>query len=70
MASRYGDYLDTCFCCFCFFGSTDDYFKEKENMEQREKLGLATAPKGRSASPTPPSEPTNALHKVEVRACG
>ena len=48
---------------------TDDYAKGKQNKEQREKLGLAPAPKARSAPRTPPSEPTNALLKVEVRAC-
>ncbi|KAH7832930.1 hypothetical protein Vadar_001401 [Vaccinium darrowii] len=44
--------------------SKDDYFKEKKSKEQREQLGLAPAPKGRSASRTPP-EPTNALQQVE-----
>ncbi|GFY88503.1 soluble N-ethylmaleimide-sensitive factor adaptor protein 30 [Actinidia rufa] len=39
---------------------------QKQNKEQREKLGLAPAPKARSAPRTPPSEPTNALQKVEV----
>ncbi|PSS28819.1 SNAP25ous protein SNAP30 [Actinidia chinensis var. chinensis] len=46
--------------------SKDDYAKGKQNKEQREKLGLAPAPKARSAPRTPPSEPTNALQKVEV----
>lgn len=50
------------------FGSPDDYFKEKKSKEQREQLGLAPAPKGRSASRTPP-EPTNALQQVEVHVC-
>uniref|UniRef100_A0A5B6ZCQ0 t-SNARE coiled-coil homology domain-containing protein n=1 Tax=Davidia involucrata TaxID=16924 RepID=A0A5B6ZCQ0_DAVIN len=36
------------------------------HLEQREKLGLAPAPKGRSNTRTPPPEPTNALQKVEV----
>ncbi|KAE9454429.1 hypothetical protein C3L33_13671, partial [Rhododendron williamsianum] len=47
-------------------GSPDEYFKEKKSKEQREKLGLAPAPKGRSASRTPPPEPTNALQQVEL----
>ncbi|XP_058193644.1 putative SNAP25 homologous protein SNAP30 [Rhododendron vialii] len=46
--------------------SKDEYFKEKKSKEQREKLGLAPAPKGRSASRTPPPEPTNALQQVEL----
>lgn len=37
-------------------------------MEQREKLGLTAAPKGRSNTRTPPPEPTTALQKVEVSA--
>lgn len=36
------------------------------HMEQREKLGLNHAPKGRSNSRTPPPEPTDAYQKVEV----
>ncbi|KAL6983385.1 putative SNAP25 synaptosomal-associated protein snap30 [Sarracenia purpurea var. burkii] len=44
----------------------DDTSKRKPNKEQREKLGLAPAPRGRSAPCTPPPEPTNALQKVEV----
>ncbi|XP_057948826.1 putative SNAP25 homologous protein SNAP30 [Malania oleifera] len=37
-----------------------------KNKEQREKLGLTPAPKGQTTTRTPPSEPTNALQKVEV----
>ena len=44
-------------------------YRKGSHMEQREKLGLAPAPKGRSATRTPPPEPTNALQKVEVRIC-
>lgn len=36
------------------------------HLEQREKLGLNSAPKGRSSTRTPPPEPTNAYQKVEV----
>ncbi|GMP58565.1 hypothetical protein CsSME_00022186 [Camellia sinensis var. sinensis] len=42
----------------------DDYFKGKQNKEQREKLGLGPPPKGQLR--TPPPEPTNALEKIEV----
>ncbi|RVW83412.1 SNAP25-likeous protein SNAP33 [Vitis vinifera] len=41
-------------------------YRKGSHMEQREKLGLAPAPKGRLATRTPPPEPTNALQKVEV----
>ncbi|CAK9148003.1 unnamed protein product [Ilex paraguariensis] len=44
--------------------------KRGNHLEQREKLGLTSAPKGRSNARTPPPEPTNALQKVEVCACG
>ncbi|KAA8532918.1 hypothetical protein F0562_032965 [Nyssa sinensis] len=44
----------------------DDYFKGKKNKEQREKLGLAPVPKGKTTTSTLPPEPTNALQKVEV----
>lgn len=45
----------------------DDPTQRKGNhLEQREKLGLTPAPKGRSSTRTPPPEPTNALQKVEV----
>ncbi|KAG5536515.1 hypothetical protein RHGRI_024074 [Rhododendron griersonianum] len=36
-----------------------------DQLEQPEKLGLTTAPKGRSNTRTPPPEPTTALQKVE-----
>lgn len=36
------------------------------DIEQRKKLGLNTAPKGRSNTRTPPPEPATALQKVEV----
>ncbi|KAJ7978482.1 SNAP25-likeous protein SNAP33-like [Quillaja saponaria] len=43
----------------------DDPIRTKgSHLEQREKLGLAPAPRGHSG--TPPPEPTNALQKVEV----
>lgn len=35
------------------------------NLEQRQRLGLAPVPKGRSALRTPPPETTGALQKVE-----
>ncbi|XP_009623745.1 SNAP25 homologous protein SNAP33-like [Nicotiana tomentosiformis] len=45
----------------------DDPVQRKGNhLEQREKLGLSSAPKGRSSSRTPPPEPTNALQQIEV----
>ncbi|CAJ1944159.1 unnamed protein product [Sphenostylis stenocarpa] len=45
----------------------DDPVRSKGNhLEQREKLGLISAPKGQSKMRTPPQEPTNALEKVEV----
>ncbi|KAG8379290.1 hypothetical protein BUALT_Bualt07G0073100 [Buddleja alternifolia] len=45
----------------------DDPVQRKGNhLEQREKLGLTSASKERSRTRTPPSEPTNALQKVEV----
>ncbi|XP_029127769.1 putative SNAP25 homologous protein SNAP30 [Cajanus cajan] len=40
--------------------------KDVHNKEDREKLGLAPLPKGRSAPTTPPNEPTNAYQKVDV----
>ncbi|KAK9276873.1 hypothetical protein L1049_006410 [Liquidambar formosana] len=47
--------------------TTDNLSKRSEhNLEQRQKLGLAPVPKGRSTTRTPPPEPTNALQKVEV----
>lgn len=45
----------------------DDPVRRKGNhMEQREKLGLTSAPKGQSKTRKPLSEPTNALERVEV----
>lgn len=45
----------------------DDPVQRRGNhLEQRERLGLSSAPKERSSSRTPPPEPTNALQKVEV----
>lgn len=44
----------------------DNNSKEKKDKEQREKLGLAPATKARSGSRTPPSEPMNAIQKVEM----
>lgn len=47
---------------------TDDPVRRKGNhLEQREKLGLTSAPKGQSKSRPTLSEPSNALEKVEVR---
>ena len=47
---------------------TDDPVRRKgSHLEQREKLGLTSAPKGQSKPQIAPSEPTNALEKVEVR---
>lgn len=46
----------------------DDQVRSKgSHLEQREKLGLNSAPRGQSKPRTLPSEPTNALEKVEVR---
>lgn len=45
---------------------TPDASRRSEyNPEQRQKLGLAPLPKGKSAPPTPPSETAGALQKVE-----
>ncbi|KAF2294999.1 hypothetical protein P3X46_017241 [Hevea brasiliensis] len=47
--------------------TADNPSKKSENhKEQREKLGLGGKPKGKSAPATPPSEPTNAMQKVEL----
>ncbi|TKY55049.1 SNAP25-likeous protein SNAP33 [Spatholobus suberectus] len=40
--------------------------RKGNHLEQREKLGLTSAPKGQSKLRSPPQEPTNALEKVEV----
>lgn len=51
-------------------GFADQPSKRSENyLEQREKLGIPPAARGRSANRTPPSEPTNAMQKVEVCIC-
>ncbi|CAN4100389.1 unnamed protein product [Withania somnifera] len=45
----------------------DDPVQRRGNhLEQREKLGLNSAPKVRSSSRAPPPDPTNALQKVEA----
>lgn len=44
--------------------------KNVKNKEDREKLGLAPLPKGRSAPTTPPNEPANAYQKVDVCVFG
>ncbi|KAK7265840.1 hypothetical protein RJT34_33464 [Clitoria ternatea] len=45
----------------------DDPVRRKGNhLEQREKLGLTSAPKGQSNLRTPPHEPANAIGKVEL----
>lgn len=49
-----------------FVGSADHSAKKGVNKGEREKLGVAPVPKPRSASRTPPPEPTNAMQKVEV----
>lgn len=49
--------------------SDDPVQRRGNHLEQREKLGLNSAPKARSSSRTPPPEPTNALQKFEVCSC-
>lgn len=44
----------------------DPVRKKGNHLEQREKLGLTSAPKGQSKSRTTLSEPSNVLEKVEV----
>ncbi|KAI4319155.1 hypothetical protein MLD38_032789 [Melastoma candidum] len=44
----------------------DDVQRKGNHLEQREKLGLNSASKRQSNARTPPSEPANALEKVEV----
>ncbi|KAL3513093.1 hypothetical protein ACH5RR_025810 [Cinchona calisaya] len=44
----------------------DPAYRRGSHLEQREKLGLSSAPQGRSNTRAPPPEPTNALQKVEV----
>lgn len=49
-------------------GYADDPSRRTGNhLEQKEKLGLTSAAKGRSNALTTPSEPTDAFQKVEVR---
>lgn len=44
----------------------DDSFKRRANhLEQREKLGLSSSPRGKS-NPQKYSDPTNAMEKVQV----
>ncbi|KAL2349176.1 hypothetical protein Fmac_003176 [Flemingia macrophylla] len=40
--------------------------KDIHNKEDRQKLGLAPVPKGRSAPTTPPNEPNNVYQKVDM----
>ena len=40
--------------------------RKGNHLEQREKLGLSSAPKGQSNGRAPHPEPTNAMQKVEV----
>ncbi|KAK4374595.1 hypothetical protein RND71_005272 [Anisodus tanguticus] len=46
--------------------SDDPVQRRGNHLEQREKLGLSSAPKARSSSRTPPPESTNSLQKVEA----
>lgn len=50
------------------FGVWSDNSSKKniKNKEDREKLGLAPLPKGRSAPTSPPSESANAYQKIDV----
>ncbi|XP_059641855.1 SNAP25 homologous protein SNAP33-like [Cornus florida] len=48
------------------FSGDDPAQRRGAHLEQREKLGLTPAPKGRSKSQTLPPEAPNALQKVEV----
>ncbi|KAG4954407.1 hypothetical protein JHK87_040001 [Glycine soja] len=43
----------------------EEYERKDNHLEQRDKLGLTSAPKGQSKLQTPPPEPTNALEKIE-----
>jgi len=45
----------------------DPVRKSANHLEQREKLGLNSAPKGQSKPRKALSEPTNAFERVEVR---
>lgn len=44
----------------------DPVLRKVNHLEQREKLGLSSAPKGQSNGRTPPPELTNAMQKVEI----
>jgi len=44
----------------------DSSRRRGSHLEQKEKLGLTSAPRGRSNTPNPPAEPTDAFQKVEV----
>ncbi|WOG99616.1 hypothetical protein DCAR_0518969 [Daucus carota subsp. sativus] len=44
----------------------DPVLRKGNHLEQREKLGLSSAPKGQSNGRAPHPEPTNAMQKVEV----
>ncbi|KAE8732922.1 SNAP25-like proteinous protein SNAP29 [Hibiscus syriacus] len=46
--------------------TTDDHKKDKARKEQREKLGLAPAPKKGGSKTTSEPEPTDAMQKVEL----
>lgn len=56
-----------CHEIYCLMIWTDKPSKTnaKQLKEDREKLGLSNG-KGKAASKTPPSEPTNAYQKIEV----
>jgi hypothetical protein len=44
----------------------DSSRRRGSHLEQKEKLGLTSAPRGRSNTPNPPAEPTDAFQKVEA----
>ncbi|KAL0364731.1 UNVERIFIED_CONTAM: SNAP25 homologous protein SNAP33 [Sesamum angustifolium] len=48
--------------------SDDAVYRKGNHLEQRERLGLTSASKERSHTRKQPSEPTNALQKVEILA--
>ena len=49
-------------------GNADDLSRRNVNhLEQKEKLGLTSAAKGRSNMLSSPAEPTDSYQKVEVR---
>lgn len=49
--------------------NADNAVRRGGQLEEREKLGLTSAPKGRSTPRTLPPGPANALQKVEVCIC-